>query len=305
VPLLDHPVPWPGGARSAAAFTFDVDVDSMIELTYGAEGRQRVAGLSWLSYDEVAVPRILRLYRELGLRQTFFFPGWCIEQYPHLVEACAADGHEIGVHGYLHEISREQDPGEEERLLDRTMVAALRVLGGERPVGWRAPLYGLSAHSARLLAERGFLYDASLMGDDVPYLLRTTAGDLVELPSEWANDDWTHYASAPDLDYSVQVRAPAQAARVYRAEIDAARRHGALWVSVWHPNVSGRLARFELVAELVAEAVARDDVWVAPLREIAEHITTCIADASFAPRVVIPEAPRPSSVSTSTEGAPA
>jgi hypothetical protein len=124
------------------------------------------------------------------------------------------------------------------------------------------------------------------MGDDVPYVLRTDAGDLLEIPSEWANDDWTHYACAPDLDYSVQVRSPQQAREVYLAEIDAAHRHGAAWVSVWHPNVSGRLARFEVVAELLADALARGDMWVAPLRDIARHCLEAIGDGTYEPRIV-------------------
>ena len=60
------------------------------------------------------------------------------------------------------------------------------------------------------------------MGDDQPYLLHTPKGDLVELPSETANDDWTHYAHVPDLEYTMQIRAPQVAEEVYRAEFEAA-----------------------------------------------------------------------------------
>jgi len=296
--MLDRKVEWPNGHRCAASVSFDVDLDSMLELTHGSDARKRMSGRSWLRYDEVAVPRILRLYRDLGIKQTFFFPGWCIENYGHLVEACAADGHEIALHGYQHEVSYEQAPGEEERLLDRTIAAAEQVLPGVRPVGWRAPLYSLSDNSPRLLIERGFRYDASLMGDDVPYLLRCAAGDLLELPSEWANDDWSHYAVAPDLDYSVQVQSPASAGAVYRAELDAARRHGGLWIAVWHPNVSGRVARLEAVAELLADA-QNNGAWLAPLAEIADHVNGCIADGRFTARVVYPDN-KPSTVPTAT-----
>jgi peptidoglycan-N-acetylglucosamine deacetylase len=56
----------------------------------------------------------------------------------------------------------------------------------------RQPLAALQLliHTAELLAEEGFLYDSSLMGDDVPYLLSTPKGELVELPVSWATDDW-------------------------------------------------------------------------------------------------------------------
>ena len=47
---------------------------------------------------------------------------------------------------------------------------------GQRPRGSRSPLYNFSMHTAELLAEEGFLYDSSLMGDDGPYLLATPRG---------------------------------------------------------------------------------------------------------------------------------
>lgn len=45
------------------------------------------------------------------------------------------------------------------------------------------------------------MYDASLMGDDVPYGLKTDKGSVTELPSHWAMDDWPHYTHAPDMHY--------------------------------------------------------------------------------------------------------
>ena len=43
---------------------------------------------------------------------------------------------------------------------------------GQRPRGWRAPLYNFSMNSLDNLVQYGFKYDASLMGDDIPYILR-------------------------------------------------------------------------------------------------------------------------------------
>ncbi len=294
--LIERRLPWPEGRRCAAAITFDVDVDSMLRLVHGARAPERAAALSWLSYDKIAVPRLLRIFREHDVRQTFFFPGWCMEHHPELVEAVLADGHEVGLHGYKHEVSWEQDAATEEAILDRGLEIAEKLLG-ERPVGWRAPLYGFSDRSAELLASRGFLYDASLMGDDVPYVLRTPAGDLVELPSEWANDDWPQYAVVPDLDYEMQVRAPERAGEVYRAELDAAHTHGGLWISVWHPNISGRLARVRTVIDLLEDILDRGDVWLAPLREIAAHANECAERGTFDPRVVEIERAQPEAAS--------
>ena len=282
---IDNPIPWPDGARCAASITFDVDLDSMLRLTYGERTPERMATLSWLGYEQVAVPRLLRLYEERGVKQTFFFPGYCIDTYPELVEGVLAGGHEVGLHGYLHEVSYEQTAEQEVEILEKGLAAARRVLG-EDPVGWRAPLYGLSDRSPELLLERGFVYDASLMGDDQPYLLSTPKGDLIELPSEWANDDWPHYAHVPDLDYSMPVKAPSQAILAFRAELEAAYRHGGLWIGVFHPSISARLARLTVLAELLDELLERGDVWIAPLRDIAAHVQKLVAAGEWKPRTV-------------------
>ena len=52
--VLDNPVPWPHGARCAAAISFDMDTDSALHLSH-ADAYKRVGVLSWLRYDEVAV----------------------------------------------------------------------------------------------------------------------------------------------------------------------------------------------------------------------------------------------------------
>src|SRR5215468_1713006 len=82
-PMIKNPIPWPGGARCAVAFTFDMDAESLLHLYFPDTAPNRVAMAAMLRYDaEVAVPRLLELLRRFGLRQTFFVPGWCIEHYP-------------------------------------------------------------------------------------------------------------------------------------------------------------------------------------------------------------------------------
>jgi hypothetical protein len=39
----------------------------------------------------------------------------------------------------------------------------------------------------------------SITGDDVPYILQTDQGELVELPSHWGLDDWPQYVHNMDL----------------------------------------------------------------------------------------------------------
>ena len=167
---------------------------------------------------EVGIPRILQTYRRFGLTQTFFIPAWCIEQHPKAVEAIVADEHEMGFHGYIHEAPNALSREDEQYWLQRSIEVIERTTG-RRPRGARSPLYNFSVHTADLLIEEGFLYDASLMGDDVPYILRCDGGELVELPSHWALDDWPPYVHSIDLNYVMQIMAPDRAMEVFMAEL--------------------------------------------------------------------------------------
>ena len=269
--LIENPIKWPDGARCAVSFTFDIDSDSFLHLNYGERVPDMAATTSWLRYDEIAVPRILRIYKAFGIRQTFFFPAWCMEAYPRLVDLILADGHEIAHHGYLHESPNRLSPEDEALWLDRG-IETIRRMTGRKPAGFRAPVYDFSGRTADLLAERGFLYDASLMADDVPYLMKTRSGSVVELPSHWALDDWPQFAHNIELDYMMPIRSPDEAFAVYRAEFESAYRHGGFFVGVWHPWLTGRLARAERLADFIADIMARPGVWVAPMEEIARHV---------------------------------
>jgi hypothetical protein len=233
---------------------------------------------------KVAVPRIVESYRQLGIRQTFFIPAWCIETYPEAVEAILQGGHEIAHHGFLHEHPRELSDDEEAHWLDRGIEVIVKATG-KPPRGWRAPLYNFSHRSADLLAERGFAYDASLMGDDQPYLLDCAKGTLVELPSHWGMDDWPQYVQSMDLDYMMPVRAPEQGLMPFVQEFDAAYAHGGLWVPVVHPFASGRLARWHHWHRFLESTVERGDVWFAPMEEIAAHVQHLVATGGWTPRI--------------------
>ena len=283
--MIRNPIPWPNGARCAASVTFDMDADSLIHIAHPTDGHSRVAGISMLQYGpRVAIPRIVESYRQLGIRQTFFIPAWCIQQYPEAVEIILKGGHEIAHHGFLHEHPRELTDEDEAHWLDRGIEVIVKATG-QRPRGWRAPLYNFSHRSADLLASRGFAYDASLMGDDQPYLLECDAGRLVELPSHWGLDDWPQYVQSMDLDYMMPIRAPSDGFRAFAEEFEAAYAYGGLWVPVVHPFATGRLARWHVVHRFIEQALTRGDVWFAPMEEIAAHVQRVVASGAWAPRI--------------------
>ena len=75
------------------------------------------------------------------------------------------------------------------------------------------------------------------------------------------------------------------AMKVFMSEFEAMYAHRGLWVAVWHPFVSGRLARCQRVAEMIEDMQTRGGVWFATMEEIATHVQACIDDGSWTPRV--------------------
>ncbi len=297
--MIENPIPWPNGARCAVAFTFDMDAESLLHVNYRDTAPTRVALASMLRYGpEIAVPRILALFARYNLKQTFFVPGWCVETYPRTIERILEGGHEIGHHGYLHARPNMQTADEERASLQRGIQAIVKATG-RRPVGYRAPAYAFSQHTLGFLLAEGFQYDSSLFGGDVPYLVTDGQRDLVELPTDMSLDDWTQYVCLGEFGYMLPIAAPQRAMEVFRAEFDAAWRHGGLWNAVWHPFVSGRLARADAIGDLIEYMVGKGGVWFAPMHEIAAHVRRMIAEGRYVPRkdrLPFYDAPLPPSV---------
>jgi peptidoglycan-N-acetylglucosamine deacetylase len=283
--MIRNPVPWPNGAKCAVAFTLDMDADSFLHLAHPKDSFSRLSAISTLRYGpEVGIPRVLDTYKKYGLKQTFFVPAWCIEQYPAAIEAMVEGGHEVAHHGYIHEHPNELTADEEAYWFNRS-VDAIRKYTGKNPRGYRAPLYNISERTVDLLINDGFLYDSSLMGDDVPYILKSGEGSLVELPSHWGMDDWPPYVHLPDINFNMSIKAPSDAIRCFREEFDAMWEYGGLWVPVWHPFVSGRLARWREVDKLIQYMMDKGDVWFATMEEIALHVQAMINQGEYSPRV--------------------
>jgi peptidoglycan/xylan/chitin deacetylase (PgdA/CDA1 family) len=290
--MLLNPLPWPDGHRCAVSITWDVDVDSGLRYAHGAKADALMATQSFVKYSpRVALPRLMQVFATLELRLTFFVPGWVIDTFPSAVEQIRRHGHEIGLHGYLHERSHQLAKTDEAEVVERALRAYENLLGG-RPRGWRAPGFAFSDNSLELLLAAGFDYDSSLMGNDLPYVIEGASGQLLELPTDWTLDDWPYYMHNRDFNYTMPICAPARAMEVFRAEFDAAHRYGALWISVWHPFLSGRPARLHAIVELVEYMRSKRGVWFAPLEEICDHVEKLRLSGMWHPMVEkIPRAP--------------
>lgn len=232
--------------QCAVVISFDVDgASGMINRDPAIE--QRPSARSFGDYGpSVAVPHILGLLQERGVPASFYVPGWIAERNPHVVERIAADGHEIGHHGYLHEPPATLSAEQEAEVLDRGSEI-LQGITGETPVGYRSPSWELSDHSLNLLCERGFRYDSSLMGGDAPYW---AAPGLAELPIHWALDDYPYFVFAP-TDGRRLMAAPEQVYAAWRDAFDELYARGGVFTLTMHPYIIGRPGRLKMLDRLL------------------------------------------------------
>ena len=261
---------WPDGSRCACVVSFDVDAESAI-LQVDPKYATHATTMSHQAYGpRVGVPRLLEQLRAAGIRATFFVPGFTAECYPDTIRRIVADGHEVGWHGYMHELPHELPVAEQRAIIERA-GEVLEPLTGQRPVGYRAPWWQLSLQSPELLAGAGFRYDSSLMDDDVPYLLHSDAGTLVELPVHWSFDDWEQYGFFVDPPLGDSLEPPGKLLEIWQGELEAFREEGCLQVLTMHPFLSGRPARARIIGRFVSFARELGGVWFATAGEVAEH----------------------------------
>ncbi|QGK70659.1 polysaccharide deacetylase family protein [Allosaccharopolyspora coralli] len=274
--LQDAEFQWPSGYRAAASFTFDVDAESCA-LAEDPATADRMSLMGHQSYGpRVGVPRLLRILRRQGVRATFFVPGMTADTYPDMVRSIVDEGHEIAHHGYMHERMQGLDAATEASILDRG-IESLQRLTGRLPTGYRAPWWEMNWHTPELLAERGFRYDSSLLDDDVPYRLQPDAvgaRSLIEIPVDWALDDWEQYAFFPGWTGSGVIESPMKALEMWSLEATARHAENGCFVLTNHPFLSGRPAKAYALERLIEQVAQLDGMWIAPLEDIAAHAET-------------------------------
>src|SRR5438034_4011335 len=146
--------------KPIASLSLDLDNKWSYLKTHGDPAWQRLP-----SYLDVVVPRVLDILKARNLTVTMFIVGQdaAVAKNRELLRAIAAAGHEIGNHSFHHEpwlhlYSEARTETELERAEEHIERAT-----GRRPLGFRGPGFSLSAASVRVLARRGYRYDASTL----------------------------------------------------------------------------------------------------------------------------------------------
>ena len=151
-PLAAASVAAVGGLAGLAAFHRNAPLFGPL-LRHGPRTRARAA----LTFDDgpgPSTPRVLEALAAAEVRATFFVLGRQVERHPALVRRIAAEGHQLGSHGYDHGILVFRGHRHVVEQLARTEVAVAEALGApalsplfRAPHGFRGPTTWAAARS--------------------------------------------------------------------------------------------------------------------------------------------------------------
>jgi peptidoglycan/xylan/chitin deacetylase (PgdA/CDA1 family) len=268
------PSRWPNDAKVVVALSFDLDNESSAL----RDGETSPALMAQGQYGSRAgLPRVLALLERHRIPATFFIPAVVAKLYPESIEQIVAAGHEVGLHGWIHERNSLLDEATERELLRRA-ITTLEQATGRRPVGIRTPSWDVSPYTLGLVIESGLLYDSSFMADDRPYELvhRGKPTGIVELPVEWILDDYPYFGMSRTQPIRPHMP-PNDVLEIWKAEFDGARAEGTLFVLTMHPHIIGHRSRIAMLEELIVHMQAQGDVWFATHEQIAREAAAVLA----------------------------
>jgi polysaccharide deacetylase family protein (PEP-CTERM system associated) len=108
--------------------------------------------------------RLLDMFGQRGVRATFFVLGWVAERCPELIRDISRAGHEIGCHGYSHQMIGRGDEQDFRDDIRRAKSIIEQLIGGAVKC-YRAPSYSVTSRTLwalDILRDTGFELDSSI-----------------------------------------------------------------------------------------------------------------------------------------------
>lgn len=144
--------------KPIASLSLDLDNLWSYMKTHGDAGWE-----TFPSYLDKVAPRFLGAFEEFDVRGTVFVVGQdaALPKNREALRRIAEAGHEIANHSYHHEPWLPERTEHEVREEITEAEKVIEEATGQRPRGWRGPSFIFSPTIFRVLAERGYHYDAS------------------------------------------------------------------------------------------------------------------------------------------------
>jgi peptidoglycan/xylan/chitin deacetylase (PgdA/CDA1 family) len=212
----------------------------------------------------IGLPRLLGLFDDLKIKATFFVEGWNALHHPEALQRIGAAGHEVGLHGWIHEEWAKLDEHDQERLLfDGT--AAFRSIGLD-PRGFRAPGGYRGPRTA-------YRYDSSITPEteNLPPKVHRIDDHLICVPWAWQGNDYWQYFMNPAGDQTED-----QALKTWLGMLNDAADSGGLVTLTTHPFVSGvEDAKYRVYGELLRAALEHERLTVTTAGALVDgHLLT-------------------------------
>ena len=111
--------------------------------------RKHIDPADWGSLESRVLPsvaRVLQLLKQHEVRATFFILAWVAEQHPQIVKMIEENGHDIGTHGYAHQLVYDLGPKEFQADLAKSLKI-LRDIATVSIDSYRAPSFSINTKS--------------------------------------------------------------------------------------------------------------------------------------------------------------
>ncbi len=255
----------PDNRKAAIAVSFD-NFGEAFDVEQGAWPDDVPVGTHFTATS--VLPKMLQDLDRHSIPATFFVEGWNAEIYPAELNAMQSTGHEVGLHGWRHELWFEQTEAERIELLDRG-VAAMKALGIS-PIGFRPP-GGLSTDDTDDILKRAGLRYVSAAGEGV-----SAGGAVAQVPFRWIDVDALYLE--PQLGIVRQALFGSDdllslsdwVAALKKLQTDALEQ-GACITLIFHPYLLGEdEKRYEVFADFLERICNADDIWLARCGDIAD-----------------------------------
>lgn len=263
---------WPNKKRLALCLSFDIDAETLWLTRNEINARHLVHLSRGLYATKQGLPRILKMLEEENLKATFFTTAYTAEIHPEIIKYIAEQGHEIGYHGYMHEV---KDTYEEENILMDKVDVIIRNLTGKRSIGVRMPDGIIHDFHKRLWLDRGIIYSSNWRNNDGPFLLKLDGEEIpiVELPKDGIVDDTSYNMYTLQHPEHYYLRSGREMVQIWKDEFDGLADEGRMLNFVMHPQFIGRPGYVRALRDFIHYA-KENGAWITTDEQVAKHVLT-------------------------------
>ena len=151
---------------------------------------------------ETAIPRYIELFREFGIKATFFVIGKDVEdpKKKALLQRLHQEGHELANHTYTHPFGLRKLTKEQKLQEIEKGEKAIISITGKKPLGFKSPGYDVDPETQQILREKGYIYDSSVIPTFVyPIIMRINS--VLTRSTKRTHGPKLHWFLAPNRPY--------------------------------------------------------------------------------------------------------